>query len=231
MHARTELHRPSLRVAVTPGHRVGPRTGGGCAPTSAGHRTPPTWPHNHPPQSLPATSTGPAPAATPAAGPASAPFDWAQQWYPVHCATNAPGPGPPAVQLLGRDLVVWRDPASGGWSCLDDACAHRQAPLSEGRVEQDGRLHCAYHGWAFNGAGACTRCPQAESPAALRTVLASPRSAVRSYPVTVAASLVFVFPDADPGAAARAAAAPPPVVPNEVLDAAEKRGWYARDLP
>ncbi len=36
----------------------------------------------------------------------------------------------------------------------------RLAPLSEGRLESDGTLQCAYHGWTFNGEGACTRIPQ-----------------------------------------------------------------------
>jgi len=168
--------------------------------------------------------------------PASAPptpppaFAWTHAWYPVLCTVTAPGPGPHATTLLGRDLVVWAK-GDGTYGCVDDACAHRAAPLSEGRVEADGHLHCAYHGWAFDTAGACTRCPQAESQAALTTILASPRSAVRAYPTLVAAGLVFVWPDAEPGAAGRAAAAPPPVLPVEVSAAAQEKGWYVRDLP
>ena len=43
----------------------------------------------------------------------------------------------------------------------DDACPHRLAPLSEGRVDRDtNTLECAYHGWAFEPQGTCKRIPQ-----------------------------------------------------------------------
>lgn len=42
-------------------------------------------------------------------------------------------------QVLGKDLVVWRD-AQEHWTCFDDRCPHRAAPLTEGRVEKDGSL-------------------------------------------------------------------------------------------
>ena len=40
-------------------------------------------------------------------------------------------------------------------------CPHRLAPLSEGRIDQWGRLQCVYHGWCFNGSGDCKFIPQA----------------------------------------------------------------------
>ena len=43
------------------------------------------------------------------------------------------------LQLLGKDLVVWRN-NEGRWSCFDDRCPHRAAPLMEGKVEKDGTL-------------------------------------------------------------------------------------------
>lgn len=36
----------------------------------------------------------------------------------------------------------------------------RLAPLSEGRVEPDGTLSCAYHGWRFAADGTCVAIPQ-----------------------------------------------------------------------
>ena len=44
---------------------------------------------------------------------------------------------------------------------FDDACPHRLAPLSDGRIDKLGRLQCAYHGWCFNGSGHCKLIPQA----------------------------------------------------------------------
>lgn len=76
-------------------------------------------------------------------------FDFTKQWYPLavleFLAENAPHP----IQLLGKDLVMWKDRISGKWNVFEDACPHRLAPLSEGRVEADGTLLCAYHAWRF----------------------------------------------------------------------------------
>ena len=93
-------------------------------------------------------------------------------------------------------------------------------------------LACAYHGWEFEGSGGtCVRIPQIEDdPTAKATALASPRSRVRSYPVCVRAGLVFVWPDAEPGARERAEKAAPPPVPAEVVDKVEESGWYVRDV-
>lgn len=56
--------------------------------------------------------------------------------------------------------VLFRD-SSGRPQALLDRCAHRFAPLSRGRV-RDGRLHCRYHGWSFDGDGA-GHCPSQPS--------------------------------------------------------------------
>ncbi len=47
---------------------------------------------------------------------------------------------------------------SGAPAALLDRCPHRNVPLSLGRVD-DGRLECAYHGWRFDGDGACCAVP------------------------------------------------------------------------
>jgi phenylpropionate dioxygenase-like ring-hydroxylating dioxygenase large terminal subunit len=58
---------------------------------------------------------------------------------------------------MGMPLVVFRD-GRGAPGVLVDRCPHRNVPLSEGRV-QDGNLECAYHGWCFDGSGACVAIP------------------------------------------------------------------------
>lgn len=70
--------------------------------------------------------------------------------YALHPVESLPEDRPWAVTVLGRDLVVWRDKA-GEWRVFDDACPHRKVALSEGRIEADGNLACAYHGWRFDG--------------------------------------------------------------------------------
>jgi phenylpropionate dioxygenase-like ring-hydroxylating dioxygenase large terminal subunit len=69
----------------------------------------------------------------------------------VHPVDSLPDDRPWSVKVLGRDLVVWKD-GNGEWRVFDDACPHRKVALSEGRLEADGTLSCAYHGWRFDGA-------------------------------------------------------------------------------
>ena len=58
--------------------------------------------------------------------------------------------------------------------CFEDRCPHRLAPLSEGRIEpSDGTLFCNYHGWRYDGSGACRGIPQLDP--AQSHVMSSPR--------------------------------------------------------
>lgn len=50
--------------------------------------------------------------------------------------------------------MLWRD-GGGEWRCFADKCAHRNAPLSEGRIEPTtGSIMCSYHGTSLVGPGA-----------------------------------------------------------------------------
>lgn len=62
------------------------------------------------------------------------------------------------VVVAGVPLVLFRDSAGRAHALLD-RCAHRNVPLSLGRVATDGTLECAYHGWRFSGSGRCTKVP------------------------------------------------------------------------
>eukprot|EP00882_Tetradesmus_deserticola_P001685 GHRQ01001813.1.p1 GENE.GHRQ01001813.1~~GHRQ01001813.1.p1 ORF type:complete len:265 (+),score=67.45 GHRQ01001813.1:363-1157(+) len=73
-------------------------------------------------------------------------FDWKKQWYPVARPSQLDPSKPTATQLLGLDLVLWRD-QQGQWRAFRDACPHRLAPLSQGRIDDvTGNLYCNYHG-------------------------------------------------------------------------------------
>ncbi len=67
---------------------------------------------------------------------------------------------PVQSQVAGRKYALFRD-STGRAAALDDACPHRRAPLSQGRVRADGRLACPYHGWNFDaqGRGRSPSCP------------------------------------------------------------------------
>jgi phenylpropionate dioxygenase-like ring-hydroxylating dioxygenase large terminal subunit len=64
---------------------------------------------------------------------------------------------PAAVVIDGQRSVVWTG-ADGSVRVALDQCPHRRAPLSKGTVV-DGELRCPYHGWRFDGTGACTFIP------------------------------------------------------------------------
>lgn len=110
-------------------------------------------------------------------------LDWAKAWYPVAILEDLEPRRPTPVEVLGRKFVVWRD-VEGEWRCFEDACAHRLAPLSEGRIEEkDGSLMCSYHGWRFDGEGRCVSVPHAEK--GVERICGNPRARVKSFPVKV----------------------------------------------
>ncbi|MEB3235494.1 MAG: Rieske 2Fe-2S domain-containing protein, partial [Cyanobacteriota bacterium] len=150
---------------------------------------------------------------------------WQQRWYPVAYLEDLDQRRPQPFTLLGDDLVLWWEAASGQWRAFADVCPHRLVPLSDGRLNDRGELECPYHGWSFGGDGRCTTIPQA-SPDQLAAACGSPRSRCSTYATASAQGLLFVFAG-DPAAAA---AVPLPLVP--VL---EEPGWLLqgtfRDLP
>ena len=88
-------------------------------------------------------------------------FDWYAHWYPVMPVCDLDKRVPHAKKVMGLDVVVWWDTNESAWKVFDDMCPHRLAPLSEGRIDQWGRLQCVYHGWCFSGSGDCKFIPQA----------------------------------------------------------------------
>ena len=69
------------------------------------------------------------------------------------------GAAPVAVTLLATKVVLYRS-SDGAVIAAPDRCPHREAPLSQGVVE-DGCLVCPYHGWTFGDDGRCVRVPSA----------------------------------------------------------------------
>ncbi len=58
---------------------------------------------------------------------------------------------------MGRHLVLFRT-AAGEVAALDDRCAHRNAPLSQGTVCRNA-LRCPYHGWRYSKDGRIVEVP------------------------------------------------------------------------
>jgi vanillate monooxygenase len=91
---------------------------------------------------------------------------------------------PLARTVCGIAMVFFRG-ANGAPAALDDACPHRQAPLSLGAVH-DGVLRCPYHGLKFDAAGTCVDIPtQTKIPVTAH---------VRAYPARERYGLIWVWP-------------------------------------
>jgi phenylpropionate dioxygenase-like ring-hydroxylating dioxygenase large terminal subunit len=91
-------------------------------------------------------------------------------WF-IACRSRALRDRPLAVTIQGVPLVLFRD-ARGQPAALEDRCPHRNAPLTAGRV-RSGELECGYHGWRFDGAGACVAVPGLAVPPRARAVQAT----------------------------------------------------------
>ena len=65
---------------------------------------------------------------------------------------------PLARMICGVPMVLYRG-ENGNLVALEDRCPHRQAPLSMGNIIGD-QIQCDYHGFMFDGTGACTHIPR-----------------------------------------------------------------------
>ena len=71
------------------------------------------------------------------------PEDEVGAWIPIHSKRALRGLGPQQIRVMGLDLVVWKDEIHKHWSVMVDACPHRLAPLSQGRVDPEtGCIEC-----------------------------------------------------------------------------------------
>ena len=75
--------------------------------------------------------------------------------------------------VLGEPIVLYRQ-RDGQVVALEDRCCHRHYPLHEGTLTED-RIQCRYHGFVYDGTGACVCVPGLPSvPRGIR---------VKSYPL------------------------------------------------
>lgn len=79
------------------------------------------------------------------------------RWFVLVETREVPRTGTLSVKRLGQELVLWRG-TSGEAHAAVDRCPHRGARLSPGRV-RDGCIECPFHGFRFDGGGACTAIP------------------------------------------------------------------------
>jgi nitrite reductase/ring-hydroxylating ferredoxin subunit len=79
-------------------------------------------------------------------------------WYAVAFTSQVVDGAIFATRLWGEPLVLYRD-SEGSLVAAKDSCPHRSAPLSMGKINENGNLECFYHGWAFGEGGNCKEVP------------------------------------------------------------------------
>jgi vanillate O-demethylase monooxygenase subunit len=87
--------------------------------------------------------------------------------------------------FLNEPIVLFRE-ADGTPRAIADACAHRFAPLSMGKIVKGTNVRCPYHALEFDGTGKCVFNPHGSGriPPALK---------VRSYPVAEKHSMIWIW--------------------------------------
>jgi len=103
-------------------------------------------------------------------------------WYIAAWADEVGGT-PLARRICNEPVVLFRS-ADGRAAALTDRCCHRSAPLSLGRVVEDG-IECGYPGLVIDGAGQCVRVPGQR--------LVPPGAAVKSYPLVEKNQLLWLW--------------------------------------
>ncbi len=109
-------------------------------------------------------------------------------WYAVEFANNVARGQVLEIVWWKTSIALYRD-ESGTVSALENRCAHRQLPLSCGRVEGK-RLVCQYHGWKYDGVGRCVEISHELGKGREKM----PKIGIRSYPVKERYGLVWIFP-------------------------------------
>ena len=102
-------------------------------------------------------------------------------WY-VACTADEIAAAPLGRTVCGQRMVLFRS-EGGAVSALEDFCPHRGAPLSLGRLRDDGRIVCGYHGLVMGGDGRCVSMPGQRV-----------RPTIRSYPALERDGFVWVWP-------------------------------------
>lgn len=107
-------------------------------------------------------------------------------WWVIDIADSVTDK-PKSITALGQKFVVWRD-GKGQVHCLSDLCVHRGGSLAGGWLTADkSEVVCPYHGWEFDGDGACTKIPAHPQRGIPK------KARVDSYPITERYGLIWAF--------------------------------------
>ena len=106
-------------------------------------------------------------------------------WQPVFASEDLPRGRAKPIFIMGERFTLYRG-QSGAPYVVGFRCAHRSTQLSAGWVRDD-NIQCFYHGWTYDGSGACIARP-GESPA-------GPCAEVRipAYPTREHLGLIYAY--------------------------------------
>jgi len=107
-------------------------------------------------------------------------------WYPAIESEKLTADAPVQVQMLDHKFALFRD-KNGKAHCVSDTCVHRGGALGEGKM-RNGNVECPYHGWQFDGTGACKKIPSIGADGKMPA-----RAKVDAYPVQEKYGIVFAF--------------------------------------
>ena len=117
------------------------------------------------------------------------PLGFREYWYPVIEAKYIKPNKPRVWKVCGEEIVFFRGkPGTEEVLAITDWCPHRGARFSLGVSEFPGTITCPYHGYTFDGQGACV--------AGLIDAPDSPvlgKMFAKSYPTRVFRGIVFVW--------------------------------------
>lgn len=128
-------------------------------------------------------------------------------------------------EYLGQPVLIGRT-KTGAVFALRDACPHRGAKLSAGKLraeppngENGGAqsVECPYHAWRFHTDGACAGIPSLAADNRLDVS----KVRVRKYPLVETQGLVWIWMSSDPRFDGQ-----PPLPPPVISDADQRGRWY-----
>jgi 5,5'-dehydrodivanillate O-demethylase len=107
-----------------------------------------------------------------------------QFWQPIYHSVDLKPGRAVTLRIMSEEFTLYRG-QSGKPYLVDAKCPHRGTRLSSGWIEGD-QLRCFYHGWKFDGSGACVEQPAEENAFCHKVALAA-------YPLREYLGLVFAF--------------------------------------
>ena len=112
-------------------------------------------------------------------------------WHPI-AATSMLDENPVRpVRILSEDLTLFRD-RQGRLGLIGQRCPHRAFDMRFGIPEQEG-LRCPYHGWMFDGTGACVEQPLEPPDSTYKD-----RVKTKAYKVEDLGGLIWAYLGPDP---------------------------------